>query len=376
MSDNLSTLKDLFNKDEIDLNNFKQLVYKSIFKIRYILISIISISIIVSLIQYYNTNKEYEESVTVLLEQEGGTNSSINGISSLLGISNSNTINQNTELGLIGPDMYNEVIKSQAFLNDVIKTKFKINNKDSITIEEYLSKIKKNNFIFQIFNKKDDKNEKQKFKIDTTSLIQNEITPEIIFNKKIPPIVELTSERTKLLDEFKKRVQIELKEKKCKITVKMPDPLIGALTSKLVLEKLIKYVTLYKTVKIRDNIEYLETRYKEAESNYKKIQSKTANYRDGTLGIILQSAQTREQILNNEMNISFNIYNQFAVQLEQAKIQLKKETPIFTVLEPISINWEKSDPIMIKILITNILKGTLFGIIFLFISLFINFKKK
>jgi hypothetical protein len=89
----------------------------------------------------------------------------------------------------------------------------------------------------------------------------------------------------------------------------------------------------------------------DSEERYKKAQQNFAGYKDNTLGIILQSAQTREQILNNELTIAFNIYNQFTVQLEQAKGDLKKETPYFSILEPISIPESRIEPNLTSTLI-------------------------
>ena len=57
----------------------------------------------------------------------------------------------------------------------------------------------------------------------------------------------------------------------------------------------------------------------------------------------------REQVLQNEMNLAFSVYNQFAIQVEQAKIELKKESPIFSTLNPIEIPSSKSEPIVWKI---------------------------
>jgi uncharacterized protein involved in exopolysaccharide biosynthesis len=38
--------------------------------------------------------------------------------------------------------------------------------------------------------------------------------------------------------------------------------------------------------------------------------------------------------LENEVRLTFNIYNGLRAQMDQAEITLKKETPVFNVLEP------------------------------------------
>ena len=69
-----------------------------------------------------------------------------------------------------------------------------------------------------------------------------------------------------------------------------------------------------------------------------------------TLDIILtRYDRNMVQVLQNEMNLAFSVYNQFAMQVEQAKIELKKESPIFSTLNPIEIPSSKSEPIVWKI---------------------------
>jgi uncharacterized protein involved in exopolysaccharide biosynthesis len=147
----------------------------------------------------------------------------------------------------------------------------------------------------------------------------------------------------------------------------MEDPFISAVTSKLVLEKLINYITLYKTNKIQTNLIYLEKRYAESEIKYKSAQQNLASFKDRNLGLIFQTTQATEQTLNNELNVAFNIYNQFSVQLEQAKVDLKKETPMFTILEPISIQNTPSEPTLTTLLIKYFLGGiALFVVVLIF----------
>ena len=131
----------------------------------------------------------------------------------------------------------------------------------------------------------------------------------------------------------------------------MPEPVLSAQVCKLVLEKLIEYVSTYKTAKQRDNLIFLEQRKEEAESKYRQAQMNVTGFKDNSLGLIFQSVQTKETVLQNDMNLAFTVYNQLAGQLEQAKIDLKKESPIFSALNPIEVPSTKSEPITWKIFI-------------------------
>jgi diacylglycerol kinase family enzyme len=150
----------------------------------------------------------------------------------------------------------------------------------------------------------------------------------------------------------------------------MPDKFTSAIVAKFVVEKIINYVTVYKTIKQKRNVIFLESKVKEAELIYKNAQNKQADYKDNSLGVILIKAQTNEQILNNQMTIAFNIYSQLFMQLEQAKVDLNQETPIFSSIEAIGIPSIKSDPAFLKIFLKNIFLMIIISFFVLFINLF------
>ena len=153
---------------------------------------------------------------------------------------------------------------------------------------------------------------------------------------------------------MKKRIRLEIKDKNVVVFTKMPDAFLSAIVGKMVLENLLKYITSFKTHKQLSQIEFLQKRVDEALQKYKIAQQNFAGYKDNTLGIFLQSAQTREQILNNELSIAFSIYNQFAIQLEQAKVELNKATLYFSILEPITIPGSPSEPNLISYIIKHL----------------------
>jgi hypothetical protein len=378
MSENI-TIRDLLKKDEIPLIELWQVLlaaFKSIYKICIILFIV---TLIISYFQYKYTPEEFEGKATVIIEQSSGT-TNINGLTSLLGLSQG--ANSSSTSGLMGPDMYKDIVQSQAFLSDVVSTKIPISiKKDSLTLEEYFVNGEAPGFYQKIKNpslffnpQKNTKNQIDILTIDSSALIQNQISPNMISDSKIPPIVEIKGTKAMAIGIMKNRIDISFKDKYCTILVRMPDPVLSSVACNLILEKLINYITYYKTSKLRNNISYLEDRYAESELKYKNSLQKSASYKDNSFGIIFQSSQTREQLLSNEVSIAFNIYNQFAVQLEQARIELKKETPLFSILEPITINWSKTTPIFKSILIKNLIYLLL--IMFMLASIRIVYPKK
>jgi hypothetical protein len=351
-------LSDLLKQDEFYLTDLFKIVFLAIKKSKKIIILLFLSIIVLFTLDYIFAPIEFESKATVMVEQQSSTNNS--SLSSLLGLSN-NTNNLNNNSSTLGPEMYTELFKSQVFLNEIIQSKIPISqeSKDSISLEEFFSNGERLSFYQKIKNPKEVFNNKNPYTFSpkikhnsnlTTSnledsiLVKKNINPELIFSNQIPPIVQIDNKKAAVIAIMKKRIRLEIKDKNVTVYTKMPNAFQSAVVGKAVLENLLRYITAFKTHKQLSQIEFLEKRVNDSEERYKKAQQNFAGYKDNTLGIILQSAQTREQILNNELTIAFNIYNQFTVQLEQAKVDLKKETPYFSILEPISIPGSQLEP--------------------------------
>ena len=54
--------------------------------------------------------------------------------------------------------------------------------------------------------------------------------------------------------------------------------------------------------------------------------------------------QNKLSRIESEVNISESIVQQLASQVEQAKLQVNKDTPVFTTIKPVTIPFERSAP--------------------------------
>ena len=54
--------------------------------------------------------------------------------------------------------------------------------------------------------------------------------------------------------------------------------------------------------------------------------------------------QNKLSRIESEVNISASIVQQLASQVEQAKLQVNKDTPVFTTIQPVTIPFERSAP--------------------------------
>jgi len=350
-------LVDLLKQDEFYLADLFKLINITIRRYKKLLFYVLIILSTLFICDYNLSPVEFESKATVMVEQQ--VSASNNSLTSLLGLSN-NT-NNSSNSGILAPEMYTELFKSQVFLNEIIQSKILISqeSKDSISLEEFFSngeiltfyqKLRKpteffnNKNPYSINSKTKSKLNYQSNKIDNSLIVNKTLNPELIFSNQIPPIVQIDNKKAAAIAIMKSRIRLEIKDKNVTVFTKMPNAFQSAVLAKVVLENLLKYITAFKTHRQLNQIEFLEKRVNDSEERYKQAQQNFARYKDNALGIIFQSAQTREQILTNELTIAFNIYNQFTVQLEQAKADLKKETPYFSILEPISIPGSQLEP--------------------------------
>ncbi|WGU68169.1 GNVR domain-containing protein [Capnocytophaga canimorsus] len=96
--------------------------------------------------------------------------------------------------------------------------------------------------------------------------------------------------------------------------------------------------------KAKEELQFIEQLYLEAEKDFKAKQYALANFQDRNRNFSSSLPQTRLQQLQTEFNLAYGVYSELAKQFENQKIKVKEETPAFTVIEPVSVPNEKSKP--------------------------------
>ena len=131
----------------------------------------------------------------------------------------------------------------------------------------------------------------------------------------------------------------------------MQDPVVSAMLADTIATRLREYVTEYRTNKARQDLEYAQKLNDEARDEYYKAQQRYADYTDKNQGLILRSAQTERDRLQNESSLAFNLYNQTAQQLQMAKAKVQQTTPVYTIVQPATVPLRPSKPSKVLILV-------------------------
>ncbi len=126
------------------------------------------------------------------------------------------------------------------------------------------------------------------------------------------------------------------------LTVLMPDPAVAAQVARHTLLHLTNYVTNYRTSKARQQVRFLEGLVDKAHRRYQGAEYALSRYRDLNRSLYLNTAKIEEQRLQADYLLAQSVYNELSRQLEQARIKVQEEVPVFEVLEPAHLPLRKS----------------------------------
>jgi uncharacterized protein involved in exopolysaccharide biosynthesis len=97
-----------------------------------------------------------------------------------------------------------------------------------------------------------------------------------------------------------------------------------------------------------------------------------ARYRDKNKNILTAADRTKMERLESEYQICFAVFTELAKQLENSRIQVKEETPVFSIIEPISVPIERFKPKRKQILFIWVFIGIIIGVALVFGKKYFN----
>ncbi len=324
-------------------------------------ISVVKITIIFFLLGIFiafGSRKEYKAEAKLLPEPHGkevGSSSLLSqfgNLGNLAGIDLSSIGGQDA----VRPELYPEIIQSTPFLVHLMNEKVFVPGIDSaVSIGYYLNDLAYVSVIDYI----------KKYTIG----LPGKIVFFVKKNHRITPLkgdrtsINLTFEEYGVIKKMKKRLWAEINENNgiISIVAKFPDPLIAAKVADESTKSLTEYVTDYRLGKARNTLEFTQRQTEEARNEFEKAQNNLAFFRDANKNIISSKLKSEEDRLQAQYNLAFNLYNGLSQQLEQSKINVQQETPIFKVLNPVQIPYERSSPKRSLILVLSIFLGIFIG---------------
>ena len=334
------------NTDEIDLIELLKKIYlekKFILKIS-ILASLFGV--IYALFQ----PNEYTSSTTFIPQLSSGVKtggSPLGGLASLAGI-NIGSMESSSEFP---PTLYPQVVNGVPFRVELLSNEITLNN-ELVAVKDYLEKKSSFNILGTI----------KKYTIGLPSLILSSFKDQKEYTNE-SKIYSITEEDKVLFQILENNLSLSINEKEGFITISFTDnnknvaAQITQISQNLLQEKIIEF----KNKSSKEMLDFAIKQYSDKKESYEKLQDERAVFVDKNINISSSLFQNKLSRLESEVNISESIVQQLASQVEQAKLQVNKDTPVFTTIKPVTIPFERSAPKRSLIVIIFAFMGLVFS---------------
>ena len=146
-------------------------------------------------------------------------------------------------------------------------------------------------------------------------------------------------------------INVDLKEGFIELNVELDDPLIAAIIAQNAQEILQKKVIEFKVKHAKEVLQYNKEQYKIKKAALYAAQDRLNGFKDNAIFFNPTALQTQTSRLESEYTTANMVFLEVAKQLEQSKLQVSKDTPIFSVLKPVVVPNEKSGPKRLMIIV-------------------------
>jgi uncharacterized protein involved in exopolysaccharide biosynthesis len=300
---------------------------------RIILISAIFCGFVGAVLSFL-TPTTYIASTTFLPQtsQSGGGEGSLGGLAAIAGIN----IGSGAMLsGEISPSLYSMVLESSPFKKRILDSKIWVKN-DSISYRDYLSNqpISSLSII-------------QKYTTNLPGTILSALSKPSDYGENLNDstgLIELDDREYNLQSSLSGKIIINHNKKEgfVGISVEEADPIIAAQVTNITKSILQKWIIEHKIKNTKAQYDFIEKQFEAKQKEFFSIQEQLANYTDRNQNVLAASYLTRLDRLQAEFDLVNTVYSELAKQKEQAAIQLSKDTPTFSVLNPVSVPREKA----------------------------------
>ncbi|TCK84874.1 Wzz/FepE/Etk N-terminal domain-containing protein [Albibacterium bauzanense] len=343
--------------------SFKELT-EQILRGKYLFIACMVVSLLIGFFVYMIKPKEYASSIEFLISnnEEQSNASRLGSLASLAGISS------NSSAG-IPVSAYEFILSSTNFLSDVVAEKIVFEG-DTIFISNYLTQRMVLGFKNQLKTLSDDDNLKVVYKnvIDSNnaskiSRLSPGTLPVLILSGEISQAVGILRGSIVFSNEAPKPILL---------TVKLQDPEASAKVAKVVLQKLEEYINLYSKENKIDNTDFLEQEVEKSKQELYQLQNALAAAQDRNINANKAIANLEIERLNLRYSQARSTYSGLLAQLDNSKIQVENQRPLFIIIEaPIQLNeLSPSEPRLVNYIILSIILGVFVSLTLIFAKSF------
>ena len=283
-------------------------------------------------------------------EDQMSSSGGLGSLASLAGI-NLNQGSSSTSDSYLSPLLYSKIANSDEFSLKLIEEELISLNGDKFTLKEYMLSDTNGSFNLIGFIKK--------YTIGLFLKNDNELKN----NEIIKGYNFISQEEFNLVNDFKQKFSIVLNDKDGYIEViaSDKDAFISTQLVKIVTKNLQSRIIELRTNKIKERLEYSKNQYELKQIEFSILQNNVADFKDSNKNISTARFMSELQKLESEYQLQQSILMTLASEFNNNKIKLNKDTPIFSVIDEVSVPNKRSEP-----------KRSLIALIYIFLGLVLS----
>lgn len=279
---------------------------------------------------------------SVMVPQVGSrSNSSLSSLASLAGFDIGATNLSSSELS---PLVYPQIVNSVPYRLELLYTPLHFEKADTaVSIYTYAKEYAKPSVMSKVM----------KYTIGLPFTILNALRKEkpetdIVVSKEgdnSPKPLVLTKDEDKLIKSIAHSVSlaVDKKEGYLTLTVIGSEPVMTAELALKAQQLLQTEVTRFRTEKAKQQLDYVQARYNEIKAETEAYQTQLATVRDRSKNMPTSRSLIEQERIQTKYTVSSSIYAEMAKQLEQVKMQVKRDTPVLAVIQPITVPRQPSN---------------------------------
>ena len=336
--------------DEIDLIT----LLKTVFVARRFVIKTTILFTVLGIILAVVSPTKYTASSTFVPQlSEGQTNSPIGGLASLAGINLSAIMGGQPQE--ISPSLYPQIAESVPYRLALLDATVKSNT----SFRDYILSQSGGVAILPLL---------KKYTIGLPGLLLNKQTDN---NENLDTsLFQITEQDKDFFELLAQVVSIEVDDQEglVSISVELADRMVAAQLAQAATDLLQSNIIAFKSQSARNNLDFIESQFESKRKEFEEIQDSIAIFKDQNLNITSALYQNQLTRLESQFTVISSVFQELAGQVEQAKIQVNRDTPIFTIIEPVSVPLERSKPKRTMMVVIWTFIGGVFSVVWVLVK--------
>ena len=303
------------------------------------------IFIALGLVAALTMKRTYTVSTVMVPQLSSARSSQLSGLAALAGFD----MGSNMAATELSPLVYPQIVNSVPYRLELMHTPLHYMKCDTM-----ISMI---DYSYSEFNKPTVMDYVLKYTIGLPGLILSSISKPTVIEmpvssdstggstNNVPMPVWVSGRDQDMLDHFGRVVSLDVDKKEGYVTLNVTgsEPIQTAELAMKAQQLLQDEITRFRVEKSQSELEYIQARYDEIKRESESYQVKLASLTDRSQGIATRTSTLERERIQTKFTVTNAVFTEMAKQLEQAKMQVKKDTPVFTILQPVTVPMKPSN---------------------------------